>query len=70
MRLGTPNRKGTPLKGDCCPSAFGYINGRVLVVYARHDRELHLLPLTPADLRKLADEIENRAKVEESERAA
>lgn len=59
MRLGTPNRKGTPVHGDCCRAPFGYLSetGR-LILYGKHERELHILPLTPADLRKLALLIE------------
>jgi len=71
MRFDTPNRKGTPVKGDCCPSPFGYITDRAFMVYGRHDGELHVLPLTPADLRKIADEIESgRASIAANERAA
>lgn len=70
MRLGTPKRKGTPVEGDCCPTPFGYINDRALLVYGRHDGELHLLPLTPDDLRKLAAEIEKRSTMSAQERAA
>ncbi len=63
MRLGNPNRKGTPVLSDCCPSPFGYVNERRLIIYGKHDREIHLLPLTPDELRKLADLIETCGKV-------
>jgi hypothetical protein len=71
MRQGTPNRKGTPILSDCCPSPFGYINDCRFIIYGKHDRETHLLSLSPEDLRKLADLIEsNRVSIEPSERAA
>jgi hypothetical protein len=70
VRLGNPNRKGTPVLSDCCPSPFGYINERRFIIYGKHDREIHLLPLTPDDLRKLADLIEKHAIMPASDKAA
>lgn len=58
MNLGKSNLKGVPLEGDCCPSPFGYLRNGRLMIYGRHDRELHVLVLKPEDLRKIATELE------------
>ena len=60
MRLDK-RAKGTAVLSDCCDHPFAYIrdSGKVTITMP-HNRESHMLVLSPADLRKLADEAEKK----------
>lgn len=56
--------KGTAILSDCCESPFGYVrNGRVTITVRHQGSEPHMLVLTPADLRNLAEKAEACGKM-------
>lgn len=55
MRLGTPNKTGTPVKDDLCEIAAGYIRETgCFSVVVMHGKEPHMLVLWPDDLDEIS----------------
>jgi hypothetical protein len=57
-----PDKKDQIEKLECeaCHLPHGYVEEKALVIKSSHKSKIHILYLTPARLRELADEIEQR----------
>lgn len=62
--------KGIAILSECCANAFGYVRNGKAMITTKHGNEVHMLILSPEDLRNLANLTEESCANIASDRAA